>query len=244
MLGLKIADKIGLGKIAEYLILQKKSYQLKQFLRRNKELVKNRKKQKVFVIGFNKTGTTSIEKTLIQFGYIMGHQRTGEFLFDDISEGKYESLIEFCKSAEAFQDVPFSFPDIYKTIDQHYPNSKYILTVRDSSEQWYNSMVKFHSKIWNDGKIPTKEVLANTDYVYKGYPLNTLNFVYGDEIYDQNKYIQVYKKHNIDVLKYFKERPNDLICINISKDNDYQRLCAFLNVSSNKSSFYWENKTN
>ena len=65
MLGLKIADKIGLGKIAEYLILQKKSYQLKQFLRRNKELVKNRKKQKVFVIGFNKTGTTSIEKTLI-----------------------------------------------------------------------------------------------------------------------------------------------------------------------------------
>lgn len=244
MLGLGIANKIGLGKLARKLIMAKAKRQHLQFLNNNKKIVAQRNKQKIFVIGFNKTGTTTLEKTLLEFDYIVGHQRTAELLFDDISSNNYNSLIDYCKTAEAFQDVPFSFPHVYKTIDHYYPNSKFILTVRDSGEQWFNSLVNFHSKIWGNGSIPTEKELANVNYVYKGYPLDTIKFIYGPNLYEKEHYINVYQKHNQEVLAYFKNRPNDFICLNVNENEDYQKLCGFLKITSNKKSFYWENKTN
>ena len=40
-------------------------------------------KQKVFCIGLNKTGTTSLQKEMIDLGYVVGNARLAEFSFDD-----------------------------------------------------------------------------------------------------------------------------------------------------------------
>ena len=114
-------------------------------------------KVKYFCIGMNKTGTTSLKFLFEDLGFHVGDQRkaeilTGKFYLDQ----NFKPIIDYCQSAQVFQDIPFSYPDTYKYLDKAYPNSKFILTVRNDSEQWYNSVIQFHAKLFgSDGRIPT-----------------------------------------------------------------------------------------
>lgn len=243
MLGLGIAKRIGLGKLARELIVWWEEREIKKQLINNRLQVSKRNKRKVFVIGFNKTGTTTLENELKEFDYIVGHQRTAERLFDDVSQNKYETLIEYCKTAEAFQDIPFSMPEVYKVLDRAFPNSLFILTVRVSPDQWFQSLLKFHSKIWGHGEQPTESILANENYVYKGYPLKSLRFVFGEELYKEEQYKAIYIKHNEDVKEYFKTKPNQFIELNVANEFDFLKFINAIRVETDRDSFLWKNKT-
>lgn len=202
---------------------------------------------KYFCIGSNKTGTTSIKKAFEELHFKVGKQRTAELMQRDIFAQDFEPLIEYCKSAQVFQDVPFSQNEVYKKLDAAFPNSKFILTIRDSGEQWYNSMVKFHSKIFGKGNVPTWEVLKKTRYIYRGWSYENKKHVYGlteqDDPYDKTKLINYYDTRNQAIINYFKDRPDDLLVINLSEKGAYQKFCAFIGLKSNKTDFPWENKT-
>ncbi|RFN60035.1 sulfotransferase [Marixanthomonas ophiurae] len=204
-------------------------------------------KPKVFCIGANKTGTTSVEKTLKNFGYKMGKQAKAELLIHEYSQRNFKPILKYCRTAEAFQDIPFSLPYTYVVLHHHFKNAKFILTERESAEQWYHSLVKFHSKLWSDGThAPTAQELKNAKYRYKGYPYEAHKYLYStpdDDLYNQETLIAFYTEHNKAVKNYFKDIPNSLLCINVSKKEDYKRLSDFLNVSSNQTDFPWENKT-
>ena len=60
-----------------------KKYKLKRQHKKKVNLIKSRAKQKIFVIGFNKTGTTSIEAALKELGYIPADQWHFTLLFDN-----------------------------------------------------------------------------------------------------------------------------------------------------------------
>src|SRR5690606_21421655 len=129
-----------------------------------------KKKTKVFCIGAGKTGTTSIEKALSDFGFKMGDQIKAELLLDDYAKRNFKAIIEYCKTADAFQDAPFCFQHTYQALDQSFPNSKFILTIRDSDDQWYQSLLNFHKKTVNkENKVPSWDDLNNSTYRYKGY---------------------------------------------------------------------------
>ncbi|NNK80793.1 MAG: hypothetical protein HKO93_04780, partial [Flavobacteriales bacterium] len=66
------------------------------------------KSSKIFCIGANKTGTTSVEKALIDLGYRMGDQKKALHLIEDYKRREFKPIIRFCKTADAFQDAPFS----------------------------------------------------------------------------------------------------------------------------------------
>ena len=93
---------------------------------------------KIFCIGANKTGTTSLKKAMDELGFVVGAQITAENLVDDWAQRDFRRIIKYCKSAEFFQDAPFSFEFTYIVMDHAFPGSKFILTERDSPEQWYN----------------------------------------------------------------------------------------------------------
>lgn len=206
------------------------------------------KRQKIFCIGFNKTGTTSIEKVLKDFNYNLGNQPAAELLFPDWLDRNFKLIKRYCKSAEAFQDIPFSLPYTYILLDQYFPNAKFILTVRDSSEQWYNSIVKFHSKLWAFGdEAPNAVELRNAPYRYKGFAYDYIKEVYNTDdtdMYNKEKLIKAYENHMSTVIDYFKNKPSKLLIINTSNKNDYFKLCAFLNKKPIHDNFPWENKTN
>ena len=195
-------------------------------------MIFRKQKQKVFCIGYNKTGTTTLEKVLKDFGYAMGNQIQGELLIDDWYQRNFKSIIKFCKSAEAFQDIPFSLPFTFIMLDQHFKDAKFILSERDSPEQWYHSLTTFHSKLWSDGKLlPNCEELKAVTYRYKGYVYNSFKLLYNtkdEALYKKEVFINAYKQHNYLVKEYFRSRPEKLLVINVSRKNDYFKLCDFL----------------
>jgi hypothetical protein len=204
-------------------------------------------KTKYFCIGRNKTGTTSLKKAFEDLGLIVGNQRLAEKLYDKYYfEGNFDPIIKYCETAQVFQDVPFSYYNTLAHIDKAYPGSKFILTVRDSADQWYNSITKFHAKKFGKGgRIPTAVDLKNATYVRPGFMQNTMKAHETPASDPYNKEIMCahYERHNADVLEYFKDRPNDLLVINLSDKDAYQRFVEFVGIDSPFESFPWENKT-
>lgn len=204
-------------------------------------------KKKIFCIGSGKTGTTSLERALKDFGYKLGNQEQGELLVNDYVKRNFKAIVKFCKTAEAFQDAPFSFKHTFIALDQAYPDSKFILTVRDSDKQWYESLKGFHTKLFGkEGKLPTQQDLKLAKYRYKGYVWDTKTKVFGitenDEPYDEMILKDYYNSHNIAVIDYFKHK-NNLLVINLSDKSSYLKFCKFIGRKPLYNEFPWENKT-
>lgn len=204
-----------------------------------------KRKSKVFCIGFNKTGTTSLEQVFRDMGWRVGKQKTAELMLNDWARRDFRSLFKYCKSADFFQDVPFSLPYTYEAVDVAFPGSKFILTVRDSGDQWFDSLVRFHKKLFGLSDNPSEQELSVVKYHYSGWLLQALRSIYGDEsgFYDRDVYIDVYERHNKAVLEYFRYRPDDLLVLNVSAEHAYSELMGFLGLPDGGGSFPWLNKS-
>lgn len=203
-------------------------------------------KEKVFCIGRNKTGTTSLKIALKELGYIVGGQRKAERLLEAYKRRNFKPFVEFCKAAEAFQDVPFSWPYTYVVMDQAFPESKFILTVRDSAEEHYQSWIRHQSQRLGLDRLPTPEELKQDEYVYPGWSYEAKHAVQprkDNDLYNREAFIQLYERHNEQVKTYFAHRPNDLLVLNVGDPDAYQDLCAFLDKKPMRDTMPWKNKT-
>jgi hypothetical protein len=190
-----------------------------------------RKKRKVFCIGLNKTGTTSMAAALRQLGYKVGEQSVAELLIEDWSRRDFRSIVRYCRSADAFQDIPFSLDYTYQALDSAYPGSKFILTVRSSGDQWYASVVSFHTKIVGKNRLPTAADLKEFPYRQRGWLWQVTQLIYGDaedSLYDRETFIRRYEEHNRRAVDYFRHRPDDLMVLNLADPDAMKRLCSFL----------------
>ena len=66
--------------------------------------------------------------------------------------------------------------------------------------------------------------------------------VYGKDFFSE-EWKNVYSNHIEDVKKYFKDRPDDLLCINVADDDSYLKMCAFLGKEPMREKFGWFKKT-
>lgn len=158
---------------------------------------------KVFGIGFQKTATSSLAAAL----YILGYNVTGYFGSNDpnIQENVYDTAYQLADRYDAAQDTPW--PVLFKELDARYPHSKFILTIRES-DKWVKSVVKHFKK----HRIPSHEWIYGVPMA-KGY---------------EDAYVQRYEAHNLEVLEYFKDRPDDLLVIDITKGAGWREICPFL----------------
>jgi len=98
--------------------LLKITYNIRKFTTKNKK--------KYFLIGSNKTGTTSIAELFRKNGFLVANQKIGEIIYDKLGENICKKkLFEYIQTADLFQDVPFSTSDYYKDIFKKYPNEYY-----------------------------------------------------------------------------------------------------------------------
>ncbi|MEX0906258.1 MAG: sulfotransferase [Balneolaceae bacterium] len=222
-------------------------YSVKREIRNKTGQVKTLGKNKIFGIGNNKTGTTSLKTAMEELGYVVGHQRTAEKLLRDWACRDFTRIVSYCKSAEFFQDVPFSKPYTFVVLDHEFPGSKFILTVRDNPEQWYDSITKFHANLWGkNGRVPLKEDLQNAIYIFKGRPWQANRLTFNtpeDDPYNKNLLIRHYIEYNNSVKEYFRHRPGDLLVLNVAERGAYKKFCDFLGVESVREDFPWKNKT-
>lgn len=219
---------------------------MKGWIREKWNAVKVAGKQKIFCVGANKTGTTSLWREFENLGFLVGRQKKAERLMPHYISGDFDPIIDYCRTAQVFQDVPFSLPGTFVQMDRAFPNSKFILSIRDSPEQWYQSITKFHSKLFGKGSLPTEDDLKNSDYIWKGWAWQSHRAVFKtpeSEPYHKETLIQFYINHNQSVLDYFAQRPNDLLVINLGERGSYSRFLKFIDASSHRNDFPWENRT-
>ncbi len=203
---------------------------------------------KIFCIGYNKTSTSSLRVALEEYGFIVRRYGPCAVLINEWYQRKFTNIINLCYAAQLFIDVPFCLPYTFIVLDQYFPNSKFILTVRDNPEQWYNSLINFHTKLWGNGNIPSPQQLKNADLLYKGWAWDMMRASFpeapSDDPYQKNILIDSYNRHIKSAKDYFSSHKDKLLIINVSAENSYLELCDFLHLKPLREKFPWINKTN
>jgi len=203
---------------------------------------------KIFCIGYNKTGTTSLEFILKALGYKLPKQAEQELrIVKQLYKGNFQPLIEFCHCYEAFQDMPFSQGIVYAQVDCLFPNSKFILTVREPNK-WFESLTRFHlSGILkmqniesieqvNEDTFKDKTVYLYENYVYEIFKrhvskVENLHLKHDwSLLYNKDHYIKIYEERNKGIIKYFQDRPNDLLIIDLEREKDISKVLYFLGL--------------
>jgi hypothetical protein len=105
---------------------------------------------KVFCIGYNKTGTTTVGKCFQLLGY-----RNASFssrIWKELyKKGRIDKIIKYTAKFDSFDDLPWLKEDMIPILDEKFPNSKFIYLERDE-ESWKKSFYQWTYKI--TGKNP------------------------------------------------------------------------------------------
>lgn len=170
--------------------------------------------RKVFVVGFHKTGTTSLRKAL----QILGHRVAGpDGVHDpDIAQTAAAMVARLSHEHDAFQDNPW--PLFYAEMDAMWPDAKFILSLRDP-DRWVASQVRHFG---------TKET-----------PMR--RFIYGDAHGCPAGNEAVYRArivaHNDAVRAHFADRPDKLLPFAVEQGDGWEALCGFLGFPTPRQPF-------
>ena len=175
-----------------------------------------------FGIGWHKTGTTSLTESFNLLGLKARHHP-----FE-----MYPEYMAGAKQFGAFQDNDFVcdaiIHTIYPALDRNYPGSKFILTTRPL-EKWLPS-VKQH---FDKGHAPREDLGGRSwwDYNNDARHVHAIHeMMYGRRTFDAETMAGRYMRHEAEALEYFKDRPDDLLVVDIEDRNSFawERLCAFV----------------
>ncbi|NNL58141.1 MAG: hypothetical protein HKP31_01530 [Nitrosopumilus sp.] len=199
--------------------------------------------EKIFCIGFPKTGTTSLEKALeiLGFNVCRGHYNNnhtnyliGLFLNKDYAE--IEKIIDYF---DVFADLPWGGTDFYRYLANKYPNAKFIHTQREVDE-WYISLEKMLTKFDSnlETALNTFHKMGRYGAVYyfkKEFNTETLNN-------KKEVFIERYNKTNDDIRIFFNATNISYLSINIIQGEGWEKLCSFLNKEIPEVNFPHSNK--
>ena len=167
-------------------------------------------KRKVFGIGLNKTGTSTLGACLRTLGY--QHQSYSYQQVLRLRRQQWDALLEGFAGADSFDDWPT--PRIYPQLDAAFPGSLFILTRRRSTDVWLASIREHALRTrWWEGML-----VRNTFY---GCPYPQI---------DGELYRNTYEQHNREVRDHFRGRQQQLLELCWDDERDWTRLCGFLGV--------------
>lgn len=161
---------------------------------------------KIFIIGLPRTGTTSLCAALLNWHYQVAHTAYINATFEQ---------------ADVLADTPI-FHD-YPLLDVIYPNSRFIYLIR-SFDSWLPSIRQLLTRMLVN--------LNRDDGGFNPIIKRVYGAVFGDltadKIADDAYLFACYHQHQQQVETYFQTRCNDLLTLDISEVDSYQRLAAFL----------------
>ena len=187
---------------------------IKNRIRRDWTRLRPVRATKVVGIGLPKTGTTSLGYCFRRLGY--KHRTYDMDLALKVKRNKVDEALSEAEKFEAFEDWPWFA--IYRELDQKFPNSKFILTLRKDTATYVASLKGHHER----------EGIRNKDFV-KPYWWDEVFGVEPSD-WDYEKSALRYERHNREVLEYFGDRlGKDLLVVSWERGDGWAELSRFLN---------------
>jgi predicted GNAT superfamily acetyltransferase len=166
----------------------------------------------VAVVGFQKTGTTSLQVALEYLGYRVAVPSWPAI--KAARSGDLDTLRAIAADHEAVQDTPWFM--FFRELDEWFPGTKFVLTVRDEDAWMRSRRVHFDD---------------HPELAQRYAPIQ--RFVFGDHpppSVDEGPYRARYRAHNEAVIEHFKDRPGDLLVVRLGEGGEWERLCGHLGL--------------
>ncbi|WDE10601.1 sulfotransferase [Thalassomonas haliotis] len=164
--------------------------------------------EKIFIIGLPRTATTSVCLAMLNLGFKTAHTAYTR-----------EAMIK----AQVIADTPV-FCD-YRQLDLDYPGAKFIYLTREA-DLWLPSIRQLLKRMYvnlqrtDGGFNPTLKRCYNRVF----YPLTQENLDRDDFL------LGCYRRHQQDILDYFRGREQDLLTLDVSQADGFSRLLSFLKL--------------
>ena len=169
--------------------------------------------ERVFGIGMKKTGTSSLKKCFARLDLhpiAPGSSKSAQVkrIKQSVQENNdYAPALSFAEKYKSFQDSPWNLWDMYRHLDRRFPDSFFILTVRDSG-RWWRSVERW--------------VTFMKPWMVERYCLHLRV-----DKFEKTKMIRAYEHYNQDVIKYFGGRDN-LLTVDLEQGDGWEPICNFL----------------
>lgn len=161
-----------------------------------------------------RTGTTSLADALNLVGIETKHFPNDQITQQELLDGKQLTMLS------KFQGLVDGIAPFYPQLYQLYPDSQFILTVRDLSD-WLASVKKF-----NEVRVQNPiQSASGTDYSAKLQYLT-----YGTHQLDDDILMRGYSRHFQSVKEFFESRPESLLIMDICGGDGWDKLTAFLDI--------------
>jgi len=162
---------------------------------------------KIFCIGLSRSGAMTLNEALEILGYRSLFVKSFEHLEENVSQ------------YDAFTHTPLAA--IYKELDSRFPDSKFILNIRDR-ESWLRSLEKQWSAKGSTVSDSEREIRRR---------------VYGSDQFDQTILGRAYDQHLEEVSQHFKDRVQTLLILDVCGGEGFEKLCPFLGKSIHSQPF-------
>jgi len=175
--------------------------------------------RKIFNIGLNRAGTTSLTAALTALGFLaVHHEHRGIRLYDIMVRNiraRRPLLFGLDDEYDVFSD--FAGHNFFTELDHQYPGSKFILTTRELTA-------------WLDSRARTvNRNLKQSDYRYSFRTVDREQWTR-----DREQYIARLHAH-------FHGRERDLLVMDIPAGEGWEKLCAFLELEPPEGPFPFRN---
>ena len=199
--------------------------------------------EKVFCLGFSKTGTTSIEEALKILGYNMyrGHFSTyvAHYLHALYVFGGIEEILKVTQYYDAFADAPFGGTKLYEHLVKKYPDATYVQTIRDP-ESWYQSFEAMFTKF--DENLDTAFETFHENGRYSAVLFFQKIFNIDTLAGNKSKILDYYKSYNLEVERFFQNGNYRFGKLDIISGEGWPELCKILDRETPEMEFPHRNK--
>lgn len=166
---------------------------------------------KVFCVGLPKSGTTSLHHAAKILGLRSVHFPKDRTTVAQLRHGDYR--LKVAEENDILSDVPIQV--VFPQLDAAFPGSRFIYTFR-ALEPWIASgrNAPFNAD-------PPKPGSARDFY---------RAMLYGVTAFSEDRFRWVHQDHHRRVTTYFSDRPGDLLVMDITAGDGWDKLCPFLGL--------------
>lgn len=173
--------------------------------------------QKVFGVGLGRTGRGSLTQALNDLGIKSEHVNNNQTLSRELLSGSvYPNFLKH------YQGIVGGINPFWRQLDQKYPGSKFILTVREKKDWLEERKRMAQLEIETFPRLTPQERETIQQLRER---------VYGSFEFDETLFLEAYERHVKAVLSHFKARPADLLVMNIVGGDGWKKLCPFLGLA-------------